>query len=92
MELIARAFIPGRLDLLWRKPMTCAHYLGQSCGLGCCLARAEQFALFEYSEPSFEEFCPLVQRYGEILNDVRAKKEKDQGIHWSSRRWQALNN
>ena len=68
--------------------MTCAHYMGPSCGLGCCLARAEQFALYEYNEPSFAEFCPLVQRYGEILNDVRAKKEKDQGVHWTTRRWQ----
>ena len=74
--------------MLWKKPMTCADYVGQSCGLGCCLARAEQFALFEINEPSFAEFCPLVHRYGEVVNRIQAKKEKDQDVHWSSRRWQ----
>ena len=58
--------------------MTCAFYMGQSCGLGCCMARAEQFAFFEHNEPEFAEFCPLVQRYGEMLNRIQAKKANDQ--------------
>ena len=68
--------------------MTCAYYMGQSCGLGCCMVRAEQFAFFEYNEPEFAEFCPLVQRYGEMLNRLQARKEKNHGVHWSSRLWQ----
>ena len=52
------------------------------------MVRAEQFALYEYNEPEFAEFCPLVQRYGEMLNRNQAKKEKDRGVHWSTRRWQ----
>ena len=47
--------------------MTCANYMGQSCGIGCCLARAEQFAFFEHNEPEFAEFCPLVQHYGLVF-------------------------
>ena len=71
--------------------MTCAHYMGQSCGIGCCLARAEQFAFYEHNEPEFAEFCPLVQRYGEMMemmNRTQAKKAKDRGVHWTTRRWQ----
>lgn len=45
--------------------MTCPYYMGPSCGLRCCMTRAEQFAFFEINEPSFAEFCPMVQRYGE---------------------------
>lgn len=52
--------------------MTCAHYMAQSCGIRCCLARAEQFVLFEINEPLFTEFCPLVQRYGEFVNSLQA--------------------
>ena len=52
------------------------------------MVRAEQFAFFEYNEPEFAEFCPLVQRYGEMLNRLQARKEKNQGVHWSSRLWQ----
>jgi len=51
------------------------------------MARAEQFAFFERNEPDFAEFCPLVWRYGEMLNRIQAKKEQDQGVHWSSRHW-----
>ena len=36
--------------------MTCAYYMGQSCGLGCCMTRAEQFAFYEHNEPEFAEF------------------------------------
>ena len=68
--------------------MTCAYYMGQSCGLGCCMARAEQFAFFEHNEPEFAEFCPLVQRYGEMLGRTQAKKKNGQAVHWSTRRWQ----
>ena len=75
------------MDSLCSKAMTCANYMGQSCGIGCCLARAEQFAFFEHNKPGFAEFCPLVQRYGEILSRIQAKKANDQGGHWSSRRW-----
>ena len=75
---------------LWSQAMTCAHYMGQSCGIGCCLARAEQFALFEINEPSFAEFCPLVQRYGELLNGLQSKKTQERKVHWSSRRWNSL--
>ena len=51
------------------------------------MARAEQFAFFEHIEPEFAEFCPLVQRYGEMLNRIQATKEKQQRVHWSTRRW-----
>ena len=61
--------------------MTCAHYMGQSCGIGCCLARAEQFAFYEHNEPEVAEFCPLVQHYGEMLNRIEVNKTKDQGVH-----------
>lgn len=36
------------------------------------MTRAEQFAFFEINEPSFAEFCPMVQRYGEFVNRSRA--------------------
>ena len=36
------------------------------------MTRAEQFAFFEINEPSFAEFCPMVQRYGEFMNRSRA--------------------
>ena len=36
------------------------------------MTRAEQFAFFEINEPSFAEFCPMVQRYGEFVNRGRA--------------------
>ena len=68
--------------------MICPHYMGQSCGLDCCLAHAEQFALFEISEPPLAEFCPLVQRYGEIVSDIQSKKSQEQGHHWSTRLWE----
>ena len=67
--------------------MTCAYYMTDSCGIRCFMARAEQFAFFEYNEPEFTEFCPLVQRYGEMLNRIQATKEKQQRVHWSTRRW-----
>ena len=66
--------------------MTCDHYMGQSCGLGCSMARAEQFAFFEHNEPEFAEFCPLVQRYGEMLNRNQASKKKGQRVDWPSHR------
>ena len=67
--------------------MTCAYYMGPSCGLDCCMARAEQFALFIKNEPSFAEFCPMVQRYGELVKTVQGKKAKDQGIHAHRVEW-----
>ena len=67
--------------------MTCIDYMGHSCGVGCCLARAEQFAHFEINEPSFADFCPLVQRYGELVKGLKAGKTQKQGDHWSCRRW-----
>ena len=76
-----------RMKKSWGQAKTCAHCLGQSCGIGCCLARAEQFALFEINEPSLAEFCPLVERYGELLNGLQAKKTRERKDHWSSRRW-----
>ena len=54
------------MESLWSKPMTCTQYMSRSCGLECCLAKAEQFASFDINEPLFVEFCPLVQRYGEM--------------------------
>lgn len=60
--------------------MTCAHYMGQSCGIRCCLARAEQFTFYEHNERELAEFCPLVQRYGEKLNRIEVNKTKDQGV------------
>ena len=68
--------------------MTCAHYMEQSCGLSCCMARAEQFAFYEHNKPEFAEFCPLVQRYGEMLNCIQTKNTEDQVPHWSTRRWE----
>lgn len=59
--------------------MTCAYYMGPPCGLSCCMAQAAQFAFFEKNEPSFAEFCPMVQRYGEIMRAVQGEKAKDQG-------------
>ena len=61
--------------------------MGQSCGIGCCLTRAAQFAHFEINEPSFAEFCPLVQRYGELVRGLEARKAQKQDDHWSCRRW-----
>ena len=68
--------------------MTCADYMKQSCGIDCCMARAEQFAFYEHNEPEFAEFCPVVQRYGEMLNRTQTKQEKDREVCWSTRRWQ----
>ena len=70
-----------RMKSLWSQAMTCPYYMGPSCGLRCCMTRAEQFAFFEINEPSFAEFCPMVQRYGEFLNRGQDKKTKDQCIH-----------
>ena len=67
--------------------MTCAYYMGESCGISCCLARAEQFAHFEINEPSFAEFCPLVQRYGELLNDLDRQTGQRKSPYWTRRRW-----
>ena len=67
--------------------MTCAHYMGESCGISCCLARAEQFAHFEINEPSFAEFCPLVQRYGELLNGLDRQTGQRKSPYWTRRRW-----
>lgn len=55
--------------------MTCANYMGQSCGIGCCLARAEQFAFIEHNEPEFAEFCPLVQRYGNFYTASKPRRQ-----------------
>lgn len=68
--------------------MTCSHYMGKSCGLDCCLAQAEQFDFFEINEPPLTEFCPMIQRYGEIVHDMQSKKSQERGDHWSSRRWE----
>lgn len=68
--------------------MTCPHYLGQSCGLECCLAQAEQFAFFEINDPPLIEFCPLIQHYGEIMYDIQSRKSQERSNHWSSRRWE----
>ena len=67
--------------------MTCAHYMGESCGISCCLARAEQFAHFEINEPSFAEFCPLVQRYGELFNGLHGQTGQLKSPYWTRRRW-----
>jgi len=74
------------MESLWSQAMTCPYYIGPTCGLDCCLTRAEQFAFFEMNEPSFTEFCPMVQRYGEFLNRTQDKKTKDWGVHLPSRR------
>ena len=63
--------------------MTCAHYMGQSCGVRCCLSRAEQFAHFKINKPTFAEFCPLVQRYGELLNH-QGQISQQQRLDWKS--------
>lgn len=68
--------------------MICANYMGQSCGLQCCMCKAEQFAFFEHNEPDFNEFCPMVHRYGEMLGCSQGSKANDQGNHWSTSRWQ----
>ena len=60
--------------------------MDQSCGIKCCLGRAEQFALLEINEPAFTDFCPLVQRYGELINDLQARRTQERAHHWSSRR------
>ena len=66
-------------------------HLGQNWRINNTKARGlsftEQFAFFEHNEPEFAEFCPLVQRYGEMLNRIQAKKANAQGVHWSTRRW-----
>ena len=67
--------------------MTCAHYMGQSCGIRCCLVRGEQFSHFEINTPSFAEFCPLVQRYGELLNDRSGHADQPRSHHRRSSRW-----
>ena len=67
--------------------MTCAQYMSQACGIRCCLVRAEKFSHFAISEPSFAEFCPLVQRYGELLNARKDLTDRQQTHLWTSRRW-----
>ena len=52
------------------------------------MARAEQFAFYEHNETEFAEFCPVVQRYGEMLNRTQTKQEKDREVCCSTRRWQ----
>ena len=68
--------------------MICSNYMGQSCGLECCLEKAEQFAFSEISEPPLAEFCPLIQRYGDVVSDIQAKKSQEPGHHWSTVRWE----
>ena len=50
------------------------------------MTRAEQFAFFEINEPSFAEFCPMVQRYGEFVNRSRAVRAAAQKrvMPWTS--------
>ena len=86
-ELSVGASPAMRMKWSWSHAMTCAHYMGQSCGIGCCLARAEQFSQFEINKPSFAEFCPLVQRYGELLHDLAGQANPQRNPHWTSRRW-----
>ena len=47
--------------------MICPLYRGLTCGLECCLAKAEQFACYQLNQPSFSRYCPLSSRYGALL-------------------------
>lgn len=45
----------------------CPRYGAKGCGPECSQATAEVFAAYQYNQPEFPTFCPLVARYGEHL-------------------------
>ena len=56
--------------------MICPLYRGLTCGLECCLAKAEQFACYQLNQPSFSRYCPLSSRYGALMANGGSKDDQ----------------